>query len=59
MVNFFHTVYTFINFLCLHQDQDLPPEPATLPFLDGDLTENEPVTPDGSLCNCEACTERR
>ncbi|XP_060085578.1 protein FAM193A-like [Ylistrum balloti] len=41
-------------------EQDLPPEPATLPFLsDTNFGIGEPTTPNGSMCNCEACTERR
>lgn len=41
-------------------EQDLPPEPATLPFLsDTNFGMGEPTTPNGSVCNCEACTERR
>ncbi|XP_033757581.1 protein FAM193A-like [Pecten maximus] len=41
-------------------EQDLPPEPATLPFLsDTNFGIGEPTMPNGSVCNCEACTERR
>ncbi|XP_061177860.1 protein FAM193A-like [Saccostrea echinata] len=39
-------------------DADLPPEPSPLPFLDPGL-DSEPTTPNGTVCNCEACTERR
>lgn len=39
-------------------DADLQPEPSPLPFLDPGL-DSEPSTPNGTVCNCEACTERR
>ncbi|XP_021378384.1 protein FAM193A-like isoform X2 [Mizuhopecten yessoensis] len=46
--------------LASFMEQDLPPEPATLPFLsDTNFGIGEPTTPNGSVCNCEACTERR
>lgn len=36
----------------------MQPEPSPLPFLDPGL-DSEPSTPNGTVCNCEACTERR
>lgn len=47
-----------IDMRYLQEEPDLPPEPASLPFVDPAL-DSEPVSPDGTICNCDACTERR